>query len=348
MAPRGRRSWFWLAVRLAALLVLLLTPLLYTTTMPGASHRGPLPPLGEEEKLLRDRLRDHVVMLGDRIGVRNVWRSRELEAAAGYIEQTLSGMGHAVSSERFQVRGVSPGAAGGVEVRNLTAELPGGRLKDEIVLLGAHYDSVGESPGANDNGSGVAALLELGRLLRGRELARTVRLVAFVNEEPPFFQTQEMGSLVHAARARERGEKIKAMYSLETIGFYTDRPGSQKYPPPLSFFYPDRGDFIGFVSNISSRDLLRRSLESFRKRAAFPSEGAALPGWVVGVSWSDHWSFWQQGYPALMITDTAPFRYPHYHTRQDTPDKLDYDRLARVTAGLALMVRDMACTAATP
>lgn len=310
--------------------------------MPGASHGGPLLPLDGEERVVRDRLRDHVVMLGDRIGERNVWRPRELEASAAYIDQTLTGMGYGVSSQPYEIRGVGHGGPGGVQVRNLVAELEGGRLQHEIVLVGAHYDSVAGSPGANDNGSGVAALLEIARLLRGQRLARTLRLAAFVNEEPPFFQTSEMGSRVYSALARARGDRITAMYSLETIGFYTDEPGSQKYPPPFSFFYPDTGHFIGFVSNIASRGLLRRSIASFRKHAAFPSEGAAIPGWVIGVSWSDHWSFWREGYPALMITDTAPFRYPHYHSRADTPDKLDYDRLARVVAGLALMLRDIA------
>lgn len=325
-------------------------PLLYTLAMPGESHQGVLPLLGEERKLLGERLREHVVMLGERIGERNIWLPEKLRASASYIDQTLTGMGYRVSSQRFEIDGAAHGAlagdaAGGsapFPLHNLQVELPGNRLAEEIVLLGAHYDSVMGSPGANDNGSGVAALLELGRLLRDQRLDRTVRLVAFVNEEPPFFQTPEMGSRVYAARARQRGEKITAMYSLETIGFYSDAPGSQKYPPPLSFFYPDSGHFIGFISNISSRALLRQSIASFRRRAAFPSEGAALPGWVMGVSWSDQWSFWQEGYPALMITDTAPFRYPYYHTPQDTPDKLDYHRLARVVAGLALMVQDIA------
>ncbi len=350
IAPRGFRGWLWLGARLFGLAFLLLGPLLYTSAMPGRSHQGPLPPLEQEQRLLAERLREHVVMLGEKIGERNIWLPQQLEASANYIDQTFTGIGYRVSSQRFDIDGLSHGVAAGavssgpvrLEVRNLEVELEGTRLAEEIVLLGAHYDSVMGSPGANDNGSGVAALLELGRLLRGQGLDRTVRLVAFVNEEPPFFQTAEMGSRVYAARTRGRGERMTAMFSLETIGFYTDEPASQHYPPPLGFFYPDTGHFIGFIGNISSRALLRRSLASFRRRAAFPSEGAALPGWVMGVSWSDHWSFWQQGYPALMITDTAPFRYPHYHTRQDTPDKLDYDRLARVVSGLALMVQDLA------
>ena len=332
--PREKKKLFRLTARFGVVALLLFAALFYTVAMPDASYSGPFRRLSEQERSLRDRLRAHVVMLAETIGERNVWRRQELEASAEYIDKTLADMGYKVSSQYFEVRSV--------RVRNIEAELSGTSRKDEIVVVGAHYDSVAGSPGANDNGSGVAALLEIARLLAGTSLPRTVRLVAFVNEEPPFFQTRDMGSRVYAARSRKRGENIRAMYSLETIGCYSDEPRSQHYPPPFSFFYPDRGNFIGFVTNISSRSLLRRSISSFRKYTAFPSEGAAIPGWIIGVSWSDHWSFWKEGYPAVMITDTALFRYLHYHTGEDTPDKLQYDRFARATAGIARMVQEIA------
>ncbi len=332
--PREKRKLFWLTARWSLVALLLAAAVGYTVAMPGTSHAGPFEPLNDQERSLRERLRAHVVMLAETIGERNVWRPQELKASAEYIDKTLADMGYPISSQRFEVEGV--------EVRNIAAELSGASRKDEIVVVGAHYDSVMGSPGANDNGSGVAALLEIARSCSGRNLPRTVRFVAFVNEEPPFFQTRQMGSRVYAARSRQRGEDITAMYSLETIGYYSDTPDSQHYPPPFGFFYPDTGNFIGFVTNISSRSLLRRSLSSFRKHTAFPSEGAAVPGWIMGVSWSDHWAFWKEGYPAVMLTDTAPFRYQHYHTGQDTPDKIEYDRFARLTAGIARMVRDVA------
>jgi hypothetical protein len=171
-----------------------------------------------------------------------------------------------------------------------------------------------------------------------------VRIVAFVNEEPPFFRTPNMGSLVYARRARARGERILAMLSLETIGWYSDVPGSQQYPLslPLGFIYPTTANFIAFVGNVRSRDLTRRALGSFRRHTAFPSEGAAVPAWIPGIGWSDHWAFWQLGYPAVMVTDTALYRYHHYHTESDTPDKVDYDRLARVVAGLERVVEQLA------
>ena len=151
-----------------------------------------------------------------------------------------------------------------------------------------------------------------------------------------------MGSRVYARRSRERRDHIVAMLSLETIGYYSDEPGSQLYPFPLRFFYPSTGNFLAFVANLGSRGLLREALASFRRNAQFPSEGVAAPAFIPGVDWSDHWAFWQESYPALMVTDTALYRYPHYHTLQDTPDKVDYERLARVVKGLHGMLRDLA------
>jgi Zn-dependent M28 family amino/carboxypeptidase len=132
------------------------------------------------------------------------------------------------------------------------------------------------------------------------------------------------------------------MLSLETIGYYSDAPNSQQYPPPFNLYYPSTGNFIGFVGNEESSRLVEQVVRAFRQHAKFPSEGSAAPSDVPGVGWSDHWSFWQAGYPALMVTDTAPFRYPHYHLSSDTPDKLDYDRMARVVDGLQAVIGDLA------
>jgi Zn-dependent M28 family amino/carboxypeptidase len=235
---------------------------------------------------------------------------------------------------------------------NIEAEVRGAR--PEILLIGAHYDSVFGSPGANDNGSGVAALLALSRRFAARassakaipaavSRSQTLRFVAFVNEEPPYFQTPEMGSFVYAGRCKARGDQIKAMISLETIGYFSDAPNSQTYPSVgLGVFYPKVADFIGFVGNVGSRELLRRAVAIFRQQKKLPSQGAALPSFVPGVAWSDQWSFWQHGYPGIMITDTAPFRYPHYHAATDTPDKLDYDRFALVVSGVEKMIEEFA------
>lgn len=276
---------------------------------------------------LAERLRAHVQRLAGEIGERNVWRPQALHAAAGYIRGEWRHQGHAVAAQGY--------TAYGVPSENLEITLPGTARPTEIILVGAHYDSVRGSPGANDNASGVAVLLEIGRSLAGRKLRRTVRLVAFTNEEPPFFFWGEMGSGVYAKAARARGDDIRLMISLEMLGAYSDMPGSQRYPPFLRWFYPDRANFIAFVSNLASRHALKRTVAAFRSVSAFPAEWLAAPGIVPGVSWSDHLSFWRAGYPALMVTDTAFHRYPLYHTAQDTPSMLDYARMAQVAEGLA-------------
>ncbi len=318
---------FWLTV--AAAIALLLW---YMVNVPGTSHTGALEPLTAEEQLLADRLGRHVGAIASR--EHNFMHPVALEAAARYIETAFEDLGYGVAAQRIP--------RDGTEVRNIEIELSGGARAEEIIVVGAHYDSVVGAVGANDNGSGVAALIELARLLRESKPARSVRFVAFVDEEPPFYHGDQMGSRFYARRSKARGENIVAMFSLETIGYYSDQLDSQHYPFPLSFFYPKTGNFIAFVSNLSSRALLHEVIAGFRRHARFPSEGAAAPALLPGVDWSDHWSFWKEGYPALMVTDTALYRYPHYHTMQDTPDKVDYERLARVVTGLNAMLRDLA------
>ncbi len=282
----------------------------------------------------RAALERHVATLAGEIGERNVWRPRALEHAAEYLRATWEDLGLGVRAQSYTVNGR--------EWSNLEVTLPGAACAREIVLLGAHYDSVLGCPGANDNGTGVAALLELSRVLAPLARSRTLRFVAFVNEEPPFFYTRNMGSYVYARAARARGDDIRAMFSLETIGYYRNEPKTQRYPPFFDFFYPDRGDFIAFISNWRSRALLREAVAAFRQASDFPLQYAAVPPFVPGAGWSDHLNFWRQGYPAVMVTDTALYRYPYYHSAEDTPEKVDYEPFARVCAGLAGMVATLA------
>ena len=289
--------------------------------------------LSPQEIILRDELRTDVQKLGGEIGERNMIRYSQLQAAAGFIEGSFASAGLQPRRDTYEVDGRP--------CHNIEVEVRGQR--PEIVLVGAHYDSVFGGPGANDNGSGIAAVLGLARRFSGKSLERTLRFVAFVNEEPPFFQTSQMGSFVYASRCKARGDKISAMISLETIGCFSDAPRSQTYPSAgLGMFYPRVGNFIGFVGNLRSRGLLRRAMAIFRQQEKLPSEGAALPGFITGVSWSDQWSFWQNGYRAIMVTDTAPFRYRHYHLPTDTPDKLDYDRFALVVSGMEKVIAALA------
>jgi Zn-dependent M28 family amino/carboxypeptidase len=302
--------------------------------MPGVSFSGPLPPLSIEEQAGEATLRSHVEQLAGAIGERNVARYEALSAAADFLAAALARAGYEVSRLGFPVEGKT--------CYNVEVERAGAQRPEEIVVVGAHYDSVLGCPGANDNASGVAALLVLAERFAQRTPERTLRFVAFVNEEPPWFQTEAMGSAVYANQCRQRGDRVVAMLSLETLGCYSDEEGSQQYPAPFGLFYPSRGNFVGFVGNVGSRALVRKSIETFRDTVSFPSEGGALPSFVPGVGWSDHWAFWQAGYPAIMVTDTAPFRYAHYHRHSDTPDKVQYDRLARVVTGLEGVVTALA------
>ena len=324
--PR-KGDWLPLLLRWAILLLVSIISLLFFTKMPGSSHSEPLQPLSAKEHEVCMNLKQHVSVLAENIGERNIWKYDSLKASASYIEKAITEMGYEVKKQEYMVMGK--------QVENLEWELTSERHPEEIILVGAHYDSVSGSPGSNDNASGIAAVLEIARLLKAETLSRTIRFVTFVNEEPPFFQTGKMGSRIYASRSRQRGEKIIAMFSLETIGYYSHEKGSQNYPFPLSFFYPDTGNFIAFVGNVSSRSLVQEALEIFRSKTAFPSEGIAAPGWFPGIGWSDNWSFWKEGYPAIMITDTALFRYPYYHTHQDVLDNIEYEQMSRVVVGMS-------------
>jgi len=299
--------------------------------MPGKNISKTVP-LSSDEITLREELRADVQKLAGEIGERNMWRYAQLNAAADFIENSFLHAGLHPRRDSYELRGQA--------CHNIEVEIPG--THPEVLLIGAHYDSVFGSPGANDNGSGVAATLALARHFANRKMQHTMRFVAFVNEEPPYFLSGEMGSLVYAGRCKARGDKISGMISLETIGYFSDAPHSQTYPSPgLGIFYPKVGNFIGFVANVHSRALLRRVIALFRQHAKIPSEGAALPWFVPGVSWSDQWSFWKHGYPGIMVTDTAPFRYPYYHSANDTPDKLDYDRFTLVVSGMEKVIEGL-------
>jgi Zn-dependent M28 family amino/carboxypeptidase len=233
--------------------------------------------------------------------------------------------------------------ADGTTVRNIIVERPGRTRPEEILVVGAHYDTDLDSPGADDNASGVAGLLEMARLYSGHSTERTLRFAFFANEEMPYFGTEEMGSMVYARSCRRRGDHIVGAIILESIGYYSTEEGSQDYPVPFNLLYPDTGDFIAFVGSTEHDDLVKECVRIFRGlEVKMPSEGGAMPPFVKAAQLSDHSSFWEVGYPALMVTDTAPYRNPHYHQPTDLPDTLDYGRAARVTVGIALVVADLA------
>jgi hypothetical protein len=262
--------------------------LLRMTQMPLRSYRGTLPALSGQQAELADRLSADVKYLSVSIGERSIQRTGSLKVTAEFLGDNLRRAGYVVTERNYSVQGQS--------VSNVEATLPGSDSTGGTVVVGAHYDSVAGTVGATENATGVAGVLELARSLQGSKPRRTIRFVPFVNEEPPYFQTENMGSLVYARQIRQDHVPVSAMISLETIGFYSDTPGSQKYPSVLGLFYPNRGDFIGFAGDSESRDLVRRCVRKFREAASFPSEGVAAPADWPGVGWSDHWSFWQEKY----------------------------------------------------
>lgn len=286
---------------------------------------------------LEKSLKAHVALLAGEIGERNLAHPASYDRAENAIRKIWTDSGFTVCEQTFQVQDRV--------CRNLWVDLPGvlASKKDEILILGAHYDSVEGSPGANDNASGVALLLELSRSLAASKFERTIRFAAFANEEAPYFGTSAMGSQVYARQAAERKEKILLMLSLETLGYYSQKPGSQAYPPFLKYFYPDRGNFMAVVGDMTSGAWVRRFKEIFKDVSDFPVEALSAPRAVPGVDWSDQAPFWDRGYKAVMLTDTAPYRYPFYHTPEDTPEKLTYPEFARVGAAISAVVSKIAC-----
>jgi hypothetical protein len=297
----------------------------------AARRRPVLAPAASPSVQLVDELRRDVAALCE-LGERNTIVPGNLQAAAAMIDREFAAAGYRVERQTYRVE------RDGVDADNVIAEIHG---SSEIVIIGAHYDSVSGTVGADDNASGTAALLALARRFAKTKPERTLRFVAFANEEPPHFQSQDMGSWQYAKRCHDRGETIVAMLSLESLGYYDDRRGSQQYPAPLAALYPDIANFVAFASNIGSRALNAQCVRAFRAKTSFPVEHASLPEAVTGIGWSDQWAFWQFGWPAVMVTDTAPFRNPNYHAASDRPSTLDYARMAQVVEGLAGVVESL-------
>jgi len=265
-------------------------------------------------------LKQSVEALSEHYFPRNYTHPKQLAGAADFIVRQLETTSATVSEQHYEVDQAP--------YRNIIAEY--GPESDQLIVIGAHYDVAGDTPGADDNASGIAGLIELGRLLSNTHLKTKVMLVAFTLEEPPFFRTQSMGSMIHAAALSEQQIEVRLMISLEMIGYFSDQAHTQNYPHPLlSLFYPDQGNFITVVDQLFSNQgpALKQTM---RQATQLPVYSINAPSWIPGVDFSDHRSYWQHGYPAVMITDTAFFRNHHYHTDADTAEKLDYERMAQV------------------
>jgi Zn-dependent M28 family amino/carboxypeptidase len=288
--------------------------------------------MNPDQPSIESNLRRHVDSLAGLIGPRCLQKPKTIHATIGYIEGQWAGIGYASSRESFN--------ALGDEATNLFVEQPGTKAADDIIVLGAHYDTIFSTPGADDNASAVAVLLEVSRLLRDTQSKRSIRYVAFACEEPPYFNLDAMGSQHHARQARLRGDKIRGMLCLEMVGYYSTADNSQSVPPSipkwLHRFFPHRGDFLAAVGNLPSWKLCWNFRRGFKRGArSTPLFSICLPEKINEIRMSDNSPFWDQGYPALMLTDTSFLRNPNYHLATDTPETLDYRRMTEVTLGVA-------------
>lgn len=280
------------------------------------------------------RLEAHVRMLAERFVPRDESHPEILDLAAAYIHQEFEKTGGVVSDQPYELDDKA--------YRNVIALF--GPDTQERIVVGAHYDSVAQDvPGADDNASGVAGLIELAYLLGTVSLPLRVELVAYTLEEGQHFRTHRMGSAVHARSLKAQGVSVRAMFSLEMLGYFVDAPGSQRYPHPvLRLFYPSQGNFIAVVGKLDQPLIVRRVKKAMRVASRIPVYSISAPRSVPGIDFSDHRNYWEAGYDAVMITDTAFYRNPNYHTVRDTPDTLDYERMAKVVQGVYAAVLALA------
>lgn len=287
----------------------------------------------ETDTVLMDRLRSHVYTLSHEIGDRTVRRYDNLQQSQRYIVGQLQSYGY---DTRLQ-----PYFVAEKEVNNIIAAVKGSIQSEKIVIVGAHYDTY-HNPGADDNASGISMLLELARGFSGKQPAYTIEFVGFVNEEPPYFKTSRMGSRVYTASLKEHNRNIHAAIILESIGYFTNAVDSQWYPPFFGPFYPNQGNFLAFVGNHQSRWLVNKAASSFISETSFPVQSIATFPLVKGVDFSDNWSFWQEEYPAVMVSDTALYRNPNYHQQSDTYETLDYTSMTEIYEGLQEVLQELA------
>lgn len=286
------------------------------------------------KEILVNNLKKHVMTLSDDIGERHLFHYQNLQKAAQYISENFKSYGYAPEWQTYNINEM--------EFSNIIATKEGRVDPKKIIVAGAHYDTVRGTPGADDNASGVAGVLELSRILSQEEINKTIKFAAFVNEEPPFFRTRKMGSRVYSKQAKKKKDDIIAMFSFEMIGYFSEEERSQHYPLGLRLWYPREANFIALVGNTRSRKFVKQVSRLFKKHSQFGLESISLPAIIPGIDFSDHWSFWREGYNAAMITDTAFYRYLDYHGPRDTYDRLDYGKMAEVVEGFKNVLRELA------
>ncbi len=307
----------------------------------AAADDGPaLSALTEREAELVSELEQEVRQLAGEIGERNTTEGWNLASTTDALAEKLEHAGYEVERQGFV-------HADDAVVQNLVVTVRGGVRGDQIVVVGAHYDSALKCPGADDNASGVAALLALARRFVSKRPSRTLRFVAFATQEEPHWRNAEMGSTVYAKRLAAAGEKVVAMLSLESVGYYSDEPGSQRSADGCPDCFGPIADYAAVLGNEASGKLVDDMVRALATHSSLPVRGGVLPGDHSVLAAADHWAFWQVGYPAVVVTDTGPLRYAHHHQQTDTPERLDYERMARLVAGLELAVSELVGSPAT-
>ena len=341
-------------ILLLALAALVLTGCVTTSYPPEGAPGDPA-----LARALEKRLYNHVEMLAGEIGERHCYRPEAYERAASYIETELSKLGYTVNRQAVHVPDNEKFACGETVAWNIEAVKPGTTRAEEVIVLGAHYDSKvatpkwndsgpplpdqAGTPGASDNASGVAGVIEVARALAETPLERTIRFVAFANEEPPFYQTDSMGSVVYArALAADSSLEVVGMISLEQLGCFSKTPGKKRWPFLGITGLTDETDYIAFLTNLSSRRFAKSCAQVFAEDSTVPVKVMPVPAFAKFVAWSDDWSFWKEGIPAFSVCDTAYLRNDHYHELTDTPDSLDYEPMAEVVRSCVTMVADLA------
>ena len=307
--------------------------LFYCCGMPGQSVKAPAA-LTAEEQEVSEHLKVQCEELAHRIGQRSTIKMQGLDRARDYIGQRLGRASLRPKMMAFSSRGD--------QAINLEVELEGVGAKDEIVVVGAHYDTASYTPGADDNASGVSMLLEVARLLNARGHDRTIQIVFFDRGSSRFAGSDDAGSYAWASDAKKQNKKIMAMISIDSIGMYLDEPGSQGGPFPVSLMYPGQGNFVMFASDIGSRQLVQSCVQNFRSQTGFPCEGITLPGFMPWLAHSDHHPFRQNDWPSLVVTDTGKLRNTEQEQMTDTYDRLNYDRMALVTTRLVKVIERLA------
>lgn len=305
----------------------------------GMHRAAQQPDMGEPghgitSSIIRVNLKKSVYKLTEDIGPRSYMDMAALDNAAEYISDELSSYGYEILFQPHRVNAT--------DYKNIYVEIKGSKEPEQVIVVGAHYDTVIGTPGADDNASGMAVLLELARLLTDLKPEKTLQFVAFTLEEPPFYRTKKMGSYKYAEKLKNNGRDLEGMICLESVGYYSEYKGSQFFP--FSFFkwmYPDKGDFLMFVSNLSSKGFMNQVKSGFEKGSSLPVETISATSFVPGIDFSDHWSFWKHGFNAIMLTDTAFYRNPNYHTPGDRPETLDYERMEEVVLGLKTAVKEL-------